>query len=212
MSRHPGYDQKPRYRYAVISGEQSVIDQGDPHDSKWMQAGGDARDRGRMVELISKSLTGSERMMVGLAWFEPGDVHLLHHHPHADKWYYVIDGSALFTVGGDLIRGTAGTAMFIPAGVPHRIEKPRQPLTASSARLSMPIRSQITLFVITDHFTLAKGIRRCHVPAQLFASPAREPRERPRDPSEGDDHVSESGNPECYLVEAGVHSDGLFVA
>ena len=122
MSRHPGYDQKPRSRYAVISGEQPVIDQGDPQDSKWMQAGGDARDRGRMVELISKNLTGSERMMVGLAWFEPGDVHLLHHHPHADEWYYVIDGSALFAVGGELIRGTAGTAMFIPAGVPHRIE------------------------------------------------------------------------------------------
>jgi hypothetical protein len=77
MSHQPGYDQKPRSRYAVISGEQPVIDQGDPPDSKWMQAGGDARDRGR--------------------------------------------------VGGDLIRGTAGTAMFIPAGVPHRIEKPRQP-------------------------------------------------------------------------------------
>ena len=121
----------------------------------------------------------------------------------------MVDGSALFTVGGDLIRGTA---VFIPAGVPHRIEKPRQLLTASSARLNMPIRSQITLFVITDYLTLAKGIRRCHVPAQLFASPAREPRERPGDPSEGDDHVSESGNPECYLLEAGVHSDGLFVA
>jgi hypothetical protein len=107
MSRHPGYNQKPRSRYAVTSGEQSVI---------------------------------------------------------------------------DLIRGTAGTAMFIPAGVPHRIEKPRQLLTASSARLSMPIRSQITLFVITDHFTLAKGIRRCHVPAQLFASPAGEPRETAKGP------------------------------
>jgi len=105
MSRHPGYNQKPRSRYAVISGEQPVIDQGDPHDSKWMQAGGDARDRGRMVELISKDLTGSDRMMVGLAWFEPGDVHLLHHHPHTDEWYYMIDGSVLFTVGGDLIRG-----------------------------------------------------------------------------------------------------------
>ena len=81
MSHQPGYDQKPRSRYAVISGEQPVIDQGDPPDSKWMQAGGDARDRGRIVELISKNLTGSERMMVGLAWFEPGDVHLLHHHP-----------------------------------------------------------------------------------------------------------------------------------
>ena len=121
MSR-PGYDQKPRSRYAVTSGEQPVIDQGDPQDSKWMQAGGDARDRGRMVELISKSLTRSERMMVGLAWFEPGDVHLLHHHPPADECYYAIDGSALFAVGGDLIRGTAGTAMFIPACVPHRIE------------------------------------------------------------------------------------------
>jgi len=108
MSHHPGYDQKPRSRYAVISGEQPVIDQGDPQDSKWMQAGGDARDRGRMVELISKNLTGSDRMMVGLAWFEPGDVHLLHHHPHADEWYYVVHGSALCTVGGDLIRGPRG--------------------------------------------------------------------------------------------------------
>jgi mannose-6-phosphate isomerase-like protein (cupin superfamily) len=91
----------------------------------------------RMVELISKNLTGSGRMMLGLAWFEPGDVHLLHHHPHADEWYYVVDGSALFTVGGDLIRGAAGTATFIPAGVPHRSEKPRQPLTASPTYPSM---------------------------------------------------------------------------
>lgn len=121
MSHHPGHAREPRSRYAVMAGEQPVIDQGDPHEAKWMEAGGNARDRGRMVELISKSLTGSDRMMVGLAWFEPGGVHLLHHHPHADEWYYVIQGSALFTVGGDSIRGTAGTAMFIPAGVPHRI-------------------------------------------------------------------------------------------
>jgi oxalate decarboxylase/phosphoglucose isomerase-like protein (cupin superfamily) len=121
MNDDSRYGQKPQSRYAVISSEQPVVDQGDPHDAKWMEAGGDARDRGRMVELVSKSLTGSERLMVGLGWLDPGDIHLLHHHPHADEWYYVIHGSALFTVGGDSIRGTPGTAMFIPAGVPHRI-------------------------------------------------------------------------------------------
>jgi hypothetical protein len=81
MSHHTGHDHKPRSRYAVISGEQPVIDQGDPHDSKWMQAGGDARDRGRIAELISKNLTGSERMMVGLAW--PGLVRAWRRSPAA---------------------------------------------------------------------------------------------------------------------------------
>ena len=53
---------------------------------------------------------------------QAGEVHLLHHHPHADEWYYVIEGSARFTVGDEVIRGEPGTAMFLPAGVPHRID------------------------------------------------------------------------------------------
>ena len=109
-------------RRVVIAGEQPVVDQADPDDVKWIGAGGDPRDRGRFVEVVSGRLTGSERMLVGLAWFEPGDVHLLHHHPHADEWYYVIEGSALFTVGDEVVRGTPGTALFMPAGVAHRIE------------------------------------------------------------------------------------------
>ena len=34
----------------------------------------------------------------------------------------MIEGSALFTVGDDIVRGTPGTALFMPAGVAHRIE------------------------------------------------------------------------------------------
>jgi oxalate decarboxylase/phosphoglucose isomerase-like protein (cupin superfamily) len=109
-------------KYGVIAAEQPVVDQGDPSDDKWIGAGGDPRDRGRFVEVISGRLNGSERMLVGIAWLEAGDVHLLHHHPHADEWYYVIEGSALFTVGDEVIRGGPGTALFLPAGVPHRIE------------------------------------------------------------------------------------------
>ena len=114
-------EQSSASRYAVIAAEQPVVDQGNPNDARWMAAGGDPRDRGRFVEVISGRLNGSERMLVGIAWLEPGDVHLLHHHPHADEWYYVIEGSALFTVGTEQVRGTTGTAIFIPAGTGHRI-------------------------------------------------------------------------------------------
>ena len=107
-------------KYALVAAEQPVVNQGDPSDAKWIGAGGDPRDRGRFVEVISGRLNGSQRMLVGIAWLEAGDVHLLHHHPHADEWYYVIEGTALFTVGGHPRR--SGTALFLPAGVPHRIE------------------------------------------------------------------------------------------
>jgi oxalate decarboxylase/phosphoglucose isomerase-like protein (cupin superfamily) len=108
-------------RYHVRAQDQPVVDQGDAADETWRRAGGDPRDRGRLVELVSEQLVGSERLMVGLAWLGPGEVHLLHHHPHADEWYYVIGGAAEFTIGDDVIRGTAGSALWIPTSTPHRI-------------------------------------------------------------------------------------------
>ena len=121
-SEAPRSQPPAKSRYAIRAAEQPVVNQDDPDDVHWINAGGDPRDRGRFVEVITGRLSGSKRMMVGIAWFEPGDVHLLHHHPHADEWYYVIEGSALFTVGDEVIRGTPGTALFLPAGVPHRID------------------------------------------------------------------------------------------
>lgn len=98
-----------------------MVDLSDPNAEGWIAAGGDPRDQGRMVEIFSRELTNAPDLMVGLAWFEPGEIHLLHHHPHADEWYYVIDGSAEFTVGTEQVRGTVGTGLFIPAGTSHRI-------------------------------------------------------------------------------------------
>lgn len=105
----------------MTAGEHPLVDLSDPNAETWIAAGGDPRDQGRMVELFSRELTGATDLMVGLAWFAPGDIHLLHHHPYADEWYYVIAGSAEFTVGTEQVRGTAGTGLFIPAGTPHRI-------------------------------------------------------------------------------------------
>lgn len=113
-------------RFHVRAQEQPVVDQGDAGSETWMKAGGDPRDRGRLVELVSEGLVGSARLMVGLAWLSPDEVHLLHHHPHADEWYYVIRGSALFTIGDEVVRGTAGSALWIPTATPHRIHNDSQ--------------------------------------------------------------------------------------
>jgi mannose-6-phosphate isomerase-like protein (cupin superfamily) len=109
----------------VRAQDRPVVNQGDPDDETWMRAGGNPRDRGRLVELVSDELVGSERLTVGLAWLSPGEVHLLHHHPHADEWYYVISGSAEFTVGDETVRGTPGSTLWIPASTPHRIHNDR---------------------------------------------------------------------------------------
>jgi oxalate decarboxylase/phosphoglucose isomerase-like protein (cupin superfamily) len=126
MKREAASTNAKPYQYVSRAHERPVIDQGDPNETAWIEAGGDPRDRGRMIELITRDLSGAQHFMLGLAWFEPGDTHLLHHHPHADEWYYVISGSAEFTVGEETVRGEAGTALFIPAGVGHRIHNDGQ--------------------------------------------------------------------------------------
>lgn len=108
-------------RFHIHAKDQPVIDQADASNEAWAAAGGDPRDQGRMVELVSEQLVGSERPMVGLAWLSPGETHLLHHHPYADEWYHLIRGSAEFTVGEDIIRGTPGSTLWIPRSVQHGI-------------------------------------------------------------------------------------------
>ena len=50
-------------RYVVRASEQLVIDQSDPDAEAWIAAGGDLRDQGRMMDLISRELTGSNWVM-----------------------------------------------------------------------------------------------------------------------------------------------------
>jgi mannose-6-phosphate isomerase-like protein (cupin superfamily) len=45
----------------------------------------------------------------------------LHTHPYAET-FVVLEGHALFEVGGERIEAEAGMALVAPAGVPHRFE------------------------------------------------------------------------------------------
>ena len=63
----------------------------------------------------------SERMLVGINAFEPGQKHSLHTHAGMDKVYHVISGDGTFLLEGEEVPMEAGTLLVAPEGVPHGI-------------------------------------------------------------------------------------------
>ena len=67
------------------------------------------------------TLFASERLLVGLNAFEPGQAHELHSHEGMDKLYYVLEGDGVFLLDGRQLTMRAGELMVAPEGVPHGI-------------------------------------------------------------------------------------------
>ncbi len=67
------------------------------------------------------TLFRSERVLVGLNAFEPGQEHALHTHEGMDKVYHVIEGEGLFLLEGETVPMDAGVLLVAPEGVPHGI-------------------------------------------------------------------------------------------
>ena len=67
------------------------------------------------------TLFQSERLLVGLNCFEPGQSHALHTHAGMDKVYHVISGSGRFLLADRELDMEAGTMLVAPEGVPHGI-------------------------------------------------------------------------------------------
>jgi len=67
------------------------------------------------------TLFRSDRLLVGLNAFEPGQAHALHAHEGMDKVYQVLEGEGVFLLEGREEPMTAGTLLVAPAGVPHGI-------------------------------------------------------------------------------------------
>jgi quercetin dioxygenase-like cupin family protein len=73
-------------------------------------------------ERMGKStLFQSERMLVGLNAFEPGQEHRLHAHAGMDKLYHVLSGRGLFLLDGREVPMEAGALLIAPAEIPHGI-------------------------------------------------------------------------------------------
>jgi mannose-6-phosphate isomerase-like protein (cupin superfamily) len=67
------------------------------------------------------TLFQSDRLLVGLNTFEPGQEHKLHAHSGMDKVYHVLAGSGVFLLEGREAPMTAGMTLIAPEGVPHGI-------------------------------------------------------------------------------------------
>jgi quercetin dioxygenase-like cupin family protein len=65
----------------------------------------------------------SERLLVGLNCFEPGQAQPVHTHAGADKFYVVLSGKATFVVGESTFAAGPGDLVLAPAGVPHGVER-----------------------------------------------------------------------------------------
>ena len=75
----------------------------------------------RREKMGKTTLFRSERMLVGLNAFEPGQEHALHAHAGMDKVYQVIEGAGVFLLDGRTVPMQAGMLLVAPDGVPHGI-------------------------------------------------------------------------------------------
>jgi oxalate decarboxylase/phosphoglucose isomerase-like protein (cupin superfamily) len=67
------------------------------------------------------TLFHSERLLVGLNCFEPGQEHRLHAHAGQDKVYQVLAGTGLFLLEDREIAMGEGAMLIAPEGVAHGI-------------------------------------------------------------------------------------------
>lgn len=75
----------------------------------------------RPEKMGKSTLFQSQRMLVGLNAFEPGQEHALHSHAGMDKVYHVLAGHGLFLVEDRELPMRAGEMLIAPEGVPHGI-------------------------------------------------------------------------------------------
>lgn len=78
---------------------------------------------------VTVQTCAAERMMLSLARLEPHAVVEEHSHPH-EQVGLVLEGRAVFTIGGEEKTLQAGDMFRIPGGVPHKVVALDQPVRA----------------------------------------------------------------------------------
>ena len=75
----------------------------------------------RPEKMGKATLFESERLMVGLNCFEPGQEHALHAHGGMDKVYHVLAGRGLFLLESGDVLMEPGVLLVAPEGVAHGV-------------------------------------------------------------------------------------------
>ena len=67
------------------------------------------------------TLFRSDRLLLGLNRLEPGAEQTVHTHAGQDKFYQVLEGRGVFTVGTDVREAGPGEVVWAPSGVLHGV-------------------------------------------------------------------------------------------
>ena len=71
--------------------------------------------------MYKSTLFESQRLLLGLNCFEPGQADRVHTHGEQDKFYFVLEGEGEFTVGDETVSAGPGHTVIAPAGVTHGV-------------------------------------------------------------------------------------------
>jgi mannose-6-phosphate isomerase-like protein (cupin superfamily) len=81
----------------------------------------DSLARFRSDKMGKSTIFQSERILVGLNAFEPGQEHALHAHAGMDKVYHALQGRGVCLLESGEVPLEAGEMLVVPDGVPHGI-------------------------------------------------------------------------------------------
>jgi len=76
----------------------------------------------RSDKFYKTTLFQGNYLMIGLNCLEPGQVQKVHDHADQDKFYFVIEGRAHFTIGETVTEAGPGHVVWAEAGLPHGVE------------------------------------------------------------------------------------------
>jgi quercetin dioxygenase-like cupin family protein len=78
--------------------------------------------RGRNDKPYKYTFLQTERLLAGINCLMPGQSQPLHEHPNQDKFYLVLNGAGVFTVGAESKECREGELVLCEAGVAHGVE------------------------------------------------------------------------------------------
>ena len=76
-------------------------------------------------QVVSKTLVQNSNVSLTLFAFDKNE-EISTHSSHGDAMVYVMDGTALITIGEEKYNVTAGQTILMPAEVPHAVFAPEQ--------------------------------------------------------------------------------------
>jgi putative monooxygenase len=85
------------------------------------EANPDTRRGGDVRTVLSPKSVGSTAGFMGCATIAPGDRISEHYHPHSEEFLFCTQGTVTAELDGDTQKVPAGSALFIPINLKHRL-------------------------------------------------------------------------------------------